>query len=437
MEFTLNGVTHSLDREAVRSALRGGAPDDIREHWVDVDGVRWPPKQALATAKGLDRREFTSHFALRQLQRLGFTTSSWSGDGRTGSAPVSRSADPTPPAAAGRTEAAIAPGAGRVVLVGCSQTKAPVASPARDLFTGPLFRKARARAERSGVPWYVLSAKFGLLDPDEVVSPYDVYLGDRPAQYRTAWGRWVVAQLAERRPLDGVVVEVHAGRSYCEPLREALAENGALLEEPLTGLRQGERLAWYGSAAVEVAPGGVLPTTAPDVMSLLDENTAVSPQAFLAAGRAPFDQPGLYSWWVDRTGALALSAGLGHRVAPGLIYAGRAGGRRPTGTVSTNTLWGRIATMHLGGNREFSTFRLSLGAVLQQAGEPVGDEAALTEWMHRHLRVATLPVPADGVLPAEQRFLELADPPLNLRDVPKTALRQTLTRLRNPRAGGG
>jgi hypothetical protein len=65
----------------------------------------------------------------------------------------------------------------------------------------------------------------------------------------------------------------------------------------------------------------------------------------------------------------------------GLIYAGRAGGRRTTGKLSTNTLWGRIATMHLAGNREFSTFRLTLAAVLHQAGEPVDDDAALSAWM--------------------------------------------------------
>jgi hypothetical protein len=37
--------------------------------------------------------------------------------------------------------------------------------------------------------------------------------------------------------------------------------------------------------------------------------------------------------------------------------------------------------MHLGGNREFSTFRLTLAAVLRQAGESTDDEVALTAWM--------------------------------------------------------
>ena len=419
MEFTLKGRTHSLDDGTVRSALRGGAPDELREHWVDVDGVRWPPKQALSLATGLDRGEFTSHFALRQLQRLGFTTSAWSGSGTV--------ARPQPAAESAPIDS---PASLRILLIGCSQTKAPAAAPARDLFTGAAFCKARAMAERSGHPWFVLSAKFGLLDPDEVVSPYDVYLDDRSSAYRRAWGRWVVAQLAEQQPLAGAVVEVHAGRAYCDPLAEPLAEAGADLAQPLAGLRQGERLAWYDRPA-EQQPEPVLPDVAP----LLDGRNAVSPDYFLAAGRSAFDEPGLYSWWVDQDGAHQLATGLGHRVAAGLVYAGRAGGRSSTGRLSTNTLWGRIATMHLGGNREFSTFRLTLAAVLLAAGEPVHDETTLTSWMRQHLRVATLPLPVDAVVAAEQLLLECADPPLNLRDVERTQLRQRLTQLRSGLSG--
>ena len=59
----------------------------------------------------------------------------------------------------------------------------------------------------------MLSAKHGLLDPDDVISPFDVQIDDQSAAYRTAWGEWVVAQLAERVQLDGVTVEVHGGVS--------------------------------------------------------------------------------------------------------------------------------------------------------------------------------------------------------------------------------
>jgi hypothetical protein len=55
--------------------------------------------------------------------------------------------------------------------------------------------------------------------------------------------------------------------------------------------------------------------------------------------------------------------------------------------------------------------------------------------MHRHLRVAVLPLPAGAVAAGEERLLELADPPLDLRDVPRTDPRRTLTRRRRAVSG--
>ena len=137
MEFVLKGVRHSLDPDMVRTALRGGAPDEIREHWVDVDGVRWPPKQAFSRATGLERTEFTSHEALRQLHRLGFATSSWGGSrGGAGDPGAARPPAPAPHRPVEKTTADI-------ILVGCSSSKAPQPRPAAELFTGAAFGKAR------------------------------------------------------------------------------------------------------------------------------------------------------------------------------------------------------------------------------------------------------------------------------------------------------
>src|SRR5438128_1772434 len=66
------------------------------------------------------------------------------------------------------------------------------------------------------------------------------------------------------------------------------------------------------------------------------------------------DQPGLYTWWIDCTGAADLSAGLGHSVAAGLIYAGQAGAG-----MSSRSLAQRIRN-HRRGNIRGSTFRWTL-----------------------------------------------------------------------------
>lgn len=127
---------------------------------------------------------------------------------------------------------AVAP-AYRVVLLASSGAVTPAAGPAAGLYVSDAFARARAHAERRGHPWFVLSAKHGLLEPDDVVGPFDPQLGDRPVSYRTAWGEWVAAQLADRIRLQDVVVEVHGGVDFAQPLRQPLARRGAALELPL------------------------------------------------------------------------------------------------------------------------------------------------------------------------------------------------------------
>ncbi|UOY01920.1 DUF7669 domain-containing protein [Blastococcus sp. PRF04-17] len=110
--------------------------------------------------------------------------------------------------------------AARVVLIGSSGTG---------------FARARDHAVAEQLPWFVLSAKHGLLDPGDVVAPSRVELADRSAGYRAAWGEWVVAQLADRVQLPGLTVEVHGGVDFAQPLRSPLTRRGAALELALPG----------------------------------------------------------------------------------------------------------------------------------------------------------------------------------------------------------
>ncbi|MEO3777279.1 hypothetical protein ABGB16_10595 [Micromonospora sp. B11E3] len=73
--FRLNGQTYHLDADTVRARLTDLIREDIRDHWVEVDGVRWPVKQAFEAAMRVPRDRFTSHIALRHLRAVGFSTS--------------------------------------------------------------------------------------------------------------------------------------------------------------------------------------------------------------------------------------------------------------------------------------------------------------------------------------------------------------------------
>lgn len=75
MRFHLNGESFDLDPEIARVRILGSTPDPVQTHWVEIDGRRWPAKQALETATGISRSNFISHTAVRVLSRLGFETS--------------------------------------------------------------------------------------------------------------------------------------------------------------------------------------------------------------------------------------------------------------------------------------------------------------------------------------------------------------------------
>jgi len=130
--------------------------------------------------------------------------------------------------------------------------KRPHAAAARDLYTSPWFRKARGYAEAVADEWYVLSAKYGLVDPQRVIEPYDVTLNQMGIRERREWAALVLRQLkAVLRPGDKVIML--AGQRYREGLLNTLRARGVHVSVPMEGLRVGEQLHWL-SVAGKVAP---------------------------------------------------------------------------------------------------------------------------------------------------------------------------------------
>lgn len=86
----ISGQRFELEAGAIRRALGRALPEPIRDHYVVVDGRRFPPKQVIALVTGLDRADFTTHQARRILRRLGFQAA------RRGERPAS--AESPPPA---------------------------------------------------------------------------------------------------------------------------------------------------------------------------------------------------------------------------------------------------------------------------------------------------------------------------------------------------
>lgn len=78
--FILRGLVLELERADVERALRGVAPEDIQVHSVEVNGKKYPVKQALRVtleaqgklAQDISRLDFTSADARSILRRLGY-----------------------------------------------------------------------------------------------------------------------------------------------------------------------------------------------------------------------------------------------------------------------------------------------------------------------------------------------------------------------------
>lgn len=115
-----------------------------------------------------------------------------------------------------------------VILVGGGNAQLSEPAAVRDLFTSPLFVRRRARAEASGRPWFVISGRWGLLDPGELLAPYSFSFAEQPEGYRRAWGRFVAEQLAAAGSIGrGDIVEIYAGGNYAAALAAPIQYLGA------------------------------------------------------------------------------------------------------------------------------------------------------------------------------------------------------------------
>ena len=127
----------------------------------------------------------------------------------------------------------------RVGLVSCSKAKLATPAPARQMYSpSDLFRKASAYCALHCDEWYILSAKYGLVDPEKTLEPYDVTLKKMNADQKRHWGRTVADQIRAIGPAE---LEIHAGKDYAQPLVDA----GPSLQNPLAGLSLGFRKKWY------------------------------------------------------------------------------------------------------------------------------------------------------------------------------------------------
>lgn len=140
-------------------------------------------------------------------------------------------------------------------LVGCVKTKLGHPAPAQDLYVSELFRGRRAAVEARTARWFILSAEHGLVDPEQVIEPYERTLASLPVPARREWANSVLAALRARLgELGEYDFEIHASADYFAfGLADQLRTARAAVVIPTKGLARGRQLQYYAGLAAGAA----------------------------------------------------------------------------------------------------------------------------------------------------------------------------------------
>ena len=133
-----------------------------------------------------------------------------------------------------------------IYLVACVAQKANDSLPAEEMYVSDWFRKARSYVRgRMSLQdsWYILSAKYYLLEPSRVISPYNETLNTMRKPDRLRWATCVLSQLLPITDAGDSMIML-AGTRYREALEPALRARGCTVEVPMAGLGIGEQKAW-------------------------------------------------------------------------------------------------------------------------------------------------------------------------------------------------
>lgn len=128
-----------------------------------------------------------------------------------------------------------------IYLVSCVSKKRQTICAARDLYISDWFVKARNYVESTGSTWFILSAKYGVVAPNQQIKWYNMTLNKMSVHERRAWAERVRLQLdVLLPPIEWLVVL--AGWRYREFLTEYLLTRASKVCVPMRGMSIGKQL---------------------------------------------------------------------------------------------------------------------------------------------------------------------------------------------------
>lgn len=129
----------------------------------------------------------------------------------------------------------------KIGFVACAAKKHLGMWPAKDLYTSHLFQKAYSFAVKNCDSVFILSAKYGLVKPEQVIESYDLTLNNFTERGREVWARKVYADIITNTKATDEMYWF-AGVNYRKYLMRLLPN---IHHEPVKGLGIGSQMKWY------------------------------------------------------------------------------------------------------------------------------------------------------------------------------------------------
>jgi cytoplasmic iron level regulating protein YaaA (DUF328/UPF0246 family) len=127
----------------------------------------------------------------------------------------------------------------KIVLVSCVKKKLPYKAKARDLYISTLFKYSLEYAKSLNPDKiFILSAKYGLVDPEVEIEPYDKCLINMSSKETKEWADRVIDQIKKEADLKEDEFIFLAGEKY----RKYLLPHISNYQIPLKGLGIGKQL---------------------------------------------------------------------------------------------------------------------------------------------------------------------------------------------------
>lgn len=138
----------------------------------------------------------------------------------------------------------------KIALISCTKLKQNYRCEAQEMYKpSQLFSKIlRYIKIQNYDKWFILSAKYELLKPNEIIEPYNISLNNMNKKEKIHWSNNVFKQLIKYKP---DLIDFYAGENYRKYLIPLIEDENIIYYIPLKGLGIGKQMQWLNNRMEE------------------------------------------------------------------------------------------------------------------------------------------------------------------------------------------